>query len=159
MFGTSKMDLMSSREVKVPPPVGQKYELSEEAAMINGVLHHRIRAVRAFSLPNGMSVASGQLGGWVENENNLAQEGKCWVTENAILSGNCRVEDDVLVRDNGYVCGDALLKDRVIVKDKGVVGHYAKLRGNIIVKETSQVLGYATLNGDFTIGGAAVITK
>ncbi|HCU0191098.1 TPA: hypothetical protein OUE07_004422, partial [Citrobacter koseri] len=46
----------------------------------------RIRAVVSFG-----DVSEGDLGGWVEKENNLDQSGDAWVSGNARVSGDARV--------------------------------------------------------------------
>ena len=51
-----------------------KYELTNESLDIGTKTLFRIRALEDFS-----SVKAGDLGGWVESESNLSQEGTCWV--------------------------------------------------------------------------------
>ncbi|HEM8525075.1 TPA: hypothetical protein U2Q42_000001, partial [Citrobacter koseri] len=46
----------------------------------------RIRAVVSFG-----DVSEGDLGGWVEKENNLDQSGNAWVSGNARVYGNAWV--------------------------------------------------------------------
>ncbi len=57
---------------------------------------HRIRATVAFGI-----VEVGDLGGWIEKEENLSHEGKAWVW------GNAKVCGDAEVWGNAEVCGDA----------------------------------------------------
>ena len=54
----------------------KRYELTD---IRNGKLR-RIRALRDIPRYN---VKAGDLGGWVESEKNLSQEGDCWVGGNA----------------------------------------------------------------------------
>ena len=51
-----------------------KYELTNETKAVNGKTLFRIRALEDFS-----NVKAGDLGGWIESESNLSQEGTCWV--------------------------------------------------------------------------------
>ena len=51
-------------------------------------------------------VKKGELGGWIEKEENLDQEGDAWV------SGNARVYGDALVSGNAWVYGNALVSGR-----------------------------------------------
>lgn len=44
---------------------------------------YQIEALKDFS-----DVKSGDLGGWIEKESNLSQEGNCWVSGNAMVYGN-----------------------------------------------------------------------
>ena len=46
----------------------------------------RIRALRDFGY-----VKTGDIGGFVESERNLSQDGDCWVSGNAQVYGNARV--------------------------------------------------------------------
>ena len=59
-----------------------KYEL----VTVAGSPLKRLVCVAAFN-----DVASGEEGGWVENENNLSQSGNAWVYGNAWVSGNAQV--------------------------------------------------------------------
>ena len=48
----------------------RKYELTDETIIRDGRILHRIRAVRDFA-----DVKAGELGGWIEKESNLDQDG------------------------------------------------------------------------------------
>ena len=52
----------------------KKYILTEETKEVGGRILHRIQAVRDFD-----AVQKGDLGGWVESEENLSHDGNCWV--------------------------------------------------------------------------------
>lgn len=60
-----------------------KYKLTEETKVVFGKTLHRIVCVTAFA-----SVSVGDLGGWVESEKNLSQNGNAWVYGNARVCGN-----------------------------------------------------------------------
>lgn len=79
-----------------------KYELTDET---NGSGLRRIRALR--DIPR-CGVKEGDLGGWVESEGNLTQEGDCWVSDDAQVFGNARV------CDAAQVCGDARVFDAAV---------------------------------------------
>ena len=64
----------------------KKYELTSDTATHFGTILHRIRALRDFG-----DVEKGDLGGFVESEANLSNEGNCWVSGNARVSGDARV--------------------------------------------------------------------
>ena len=83
-----------------------KYELTNETkTLTDGTVLHRIRALRDISL---YGVKAGDLGGWIEKENNLSQDGDAWVSVNAKVSGNANVYGDAEVR------GDA---DYMVIKN------------------------------------------
>lgn len=79
-----------------------KFEFTGETMERLGITLRRIRAVRDFR-----DVHSGDIGGWIENEENLDQTGDAWVSDNAWVYGNARVYGDARVYGNAWVYGDA----------------------------------------------------
>ena len=66
--------------------MSKKYELTNETKPLEGgTVLHRIRALR--DIPR-FGVKAGELGGFVEEENNLSQDGDAWVSDNAEVSGD-----------------------------------------------------------------------
>ena len=64
----------------------RKYELTEETkTLADGTVLHRIRAL--LDIP-WHGVKAGELGGFVEGENNLSQDDNAWVRGDACVSGN-----------------------------------------------------------------------
>ena len=68
----------------------KKFEFTGETKTISLFFRtatlHRIRAVAEFGL-----VKIGDLGGWIEKEENLSHEGKAWVWGNAKVCGDAEV--------------------------------------------------------------------
>lgn len=68
----------------------KKFEFTGETKTISLFFRtatlHRIRAVAEFGL-----VKIGDLGGWIEKEENLSHEGKAWVCGDAKVWGNAEV--------------------------------------------------------------------
>ena len=87
-----------------------KYRLTDETKEFYGRILHRIEAIETFG-----NVEAGEKGGWIEKEENLSQEGLCWVCDNAQVYGDARVYD------NAQVCGDALVCDNARVYDNVLV--------------------------------------
>jgi len=67
----------------------------------------RIRALR--DIPH-LDIRAGDIGGYVEREKNLSQDGDCWVCGDAQVYGNAWVYGDARVCGNAQVCGDAWVK-------------------------------------------------
>ena len=80
----------------------KKYEFTGEVKNWFGNTLHRIRAVVAFG-----DVSVGDLGGWVEKEENLSHDGNAWVYDEALVYGNARVYDEARVCGNARVYGNA----------------------------------------------------
>ena len=85
----------------------KKYELTDETIEFYGRTLHRIRACRDFVTIAGKQVKVGDLGGFVETEENLSHDGMCWVFGDAKVCGNTRVYGDAKVYGNAKVYGDA----------------------------------------------------
>lgn len=67
----------------------KKYELTDDTITVEGRTLHRIKALKSFS-----NVEEGELGGYVEKEDNLDQRGDAWVYGDARVSGNARVSGE-----------------------------------------------------------------
>ena len=67
----------------------KKFELTTDSIKRNGVTLYRIKALIDFE-----DVKAGDLGGYVEKEENLSQSGNAWVYGNACVSGDACVSDD-----------------------------------------------------------------
>ena len=84
----------------------KKFEFTGETKTISLFFRtatlHRIRAVAEFGL-----VKIGDLGGWIEKEENLSHKGKAWVCGDAEVWGNAKVCGDAEVWGNAKVWGNA----------------------------------------------------
>lgn len=97
----------------------KKYELTDETIEVYGTALHRIKALKDFG-----NVKKGELGGYVESEHNLSQEGNCWVCGNAEVYDNAEVYGNALVCGNAKVCGNAEVcgnADYITIKGLGSV--------------------------------------
>ena len=80
----------------------KKFEFTGETKTISLLFRtatlHRIRAVAEFGL-----VKVGDLGGWIEKEENLSHEGKAWVYGDAKVWGNAKVWGDANIFSASHV--------------------------------------------------------
>lgn len=74
----------------------KKYEFTGEVKLWRGRTLHQIRATVAFD-----NVEAGEVGGWIEKEENLSHDGNAWVY------GDAQVCGDALVYGDAQVCGNA----------------------------------------------------
>lgn len=115
----------------------------------------RIRALRDIG-----SIKKGTLGGWIESEENLSQEGDCWVGDNAKVFDEARVYEDAhvmdnaIIRDYAKIHGKALCFGNAMVRGSAEVYDGATLSGKAFVSHDAKVYGYAKVRHD-----AAVIDK
>lgn len=80
----------------------KKYELTNETKVVCGVTLYRIKALRSFG-----NVMEGDLGGYIEKEDNLSHDGDAWVSGNARVFGNALVFGDARVFSNAKICSGA----------------------------------------------------
>lgn len=130
-----------------------KYEFTGETKIVYGRTLRRIKAIAAI----GVTVAPGDIGGWIENENNLSAYGNAWVSDNAMaygnamVCGNARVCGNAMVYDNAMVCGDARVYDNARVCGD------AEVYGNAIVYDNAMVCGHAMVCGDAWVYDNAMV--
>ena len=126
-----------------------KYELTDDVKEFNGNILHRIKAIKDFSRIN-----AGDLGGWVESEDNLSHEGDAWVygdakvCGNAMVYGNAEVYGDAWVYGNAKVCGDAWVYGNAMVYGNAKVYGDAKVCGDAEVCGNAEVYGNAKVCGN-----------
>ena len=109
--------------------MNKKYVFTGETKQIDYLLRtvtlHRIKAVVSFGI-----IKAGELGGWIEKEENLSHKGDAWVSGNAQVSGHAEIYANARIWDNAKIWGNA------------EVGGTAKITG------TAKIFGNATVNGD-----------
>ena len=106
----------------------KKFELTSEfITNIFGTKLFRIKALIEFG-----NVKAGELGGFVEKEENLNHEGNAWVYGNAEVYGNARVYGNASVCDDARVYGNASVYGNArVCGDARVYGNadYATVHG------------------------------
>ena len=86
----------------------RKYILTKKFKEFFGIKLFQIKAVANFE-----NVKKGELGGWIEKESNLSQEGNAWVYGNALVYGNARVYGDAWVYGNARVYGNVWVSGKL----------------------------------------------
>ncbi len=138
------MMLVDKAEVK-------KYEFTGETKqvelLLRTVILHRIRAVTDFGM-----VKAGELGGWIEKEENLSQEGKAWISDEAEVYGNAKISDNAHVADNAKVYDEAKVQSYALVYGN------AEISDNAFICSNVNVYGNAKVSGNAWIGDNAEIS-
>ena len=112
----------------------KKYELTNKKTDYWGSTLYRIRALIDFA-----NVKAGDIGGWIEKEDNLSHRDNCWVYGNGIVCDNGLVRDNGKVYDNGMVFGNGIVCDNGLVRDNGVVCDNGMVYGYGIVSSNGMV--------------------
>lgn len=98
-------------------------------------------------------VTVGDVGGFVECEENLSHSGCCWVDEEAIVCGNARVSGDALITGHATVSGFAAVTESAVVGDRAKIDKYAfvggraKIGGRVHVSNSAKITGEAVMSG------------
>jgi len=112
-----------------------KYEIIQD-----GENKGRIKALRSFG-----NVKEGDIGGFVDCENNLSHDDDCWVYDDAVVHGKANVYGNAVVYDNARVYGKAEVSDK------------ANVYGNAIVHDDAIVYGSAKIYDDAMVYGKALV--
>lgn len=156
----------------------KKYELSEEETIrIDGHVLHRIRSLRNFG-----DVHKGDLGGFIEKQENLSHINGCWAYDDSMIFGNARVSGNATIydqgkvfenahvfcyariSDNANVYGNACIFDNAQIYNNAEVCEYGKVFGKSKIFENASIYGNATIkggkiHGDSIISGNDTIGK
>jgi hypothetical protein len=115
-----------------------KYKMTDETRIVDTHTLYRIVA-----LEDGGKVEAGDLGGWIESEKNLSQNGTAWVYDNAIVCGyavvcgnataygDAKVYGKAKVYGNAIVCGNARVYDNAIVCGNATVCDNARVYSDV----------------------------
>ena len=103
---------------------------------------HRIQALKTIN----ERVEAGELGGFVQSEQNLSQEGTCWIYDDAICCGEALVKQDAELHDGAVAAGFS-----IITGDACMYGR-AWAKGNCWIQS-------GEVKDDAVVAGEAVIKK
>ena len=115
------------------------------------------------------NVKAGDLGGYIESEKNLLQDGNGWVAGDAQVygdakvTGNARVEclaqvfDKAHIAGNAVVAGEARVFDVARVYGEARVFGYANVYGYARIKDSASVCDHAQIHEHATVLGKALI--
>jgi carbonic anhydrase/acetyltransferase-like protein (isoleucine patch superfamily) len=123
---------------------------------VHGVTLTRIRALR--DIPEA-KVKSGDLGGYLQSEENLHEEGACWVGDNARVFGeamvfcNARIFGQARISGDAKIFGDALVFGDAQVSGEALVFGKTKIFGNAMVFDRARIYGSASIFGSARVSG------
>lgn len=154
-----------------------KYELTGETRIFHDEVEnkdytlHRIVATKDFILTNGEKISVGDLGGFVESEENLSQDGTCWVGGGvhwwSAAYGNAKVSDNAYIEyagisGNAKVCENAIVLGAagIEIRDNAVITGNAKVIQHMdeetVICDNAEIGGNAKIV-DSKIGGNCIV--
>ena len=152
------------------------YEMKYELIPSDMEGFYRVKALRDFN-----DVKKGDIGGYVESENNLSQLGYCWIYDNAVVRDNAKIYNNAVIRDyatvchdariwgdskilnycqiygNVEVCGDAVVCDCANVYHNARVFGNAIIRDNAVVRGDARIFDYVIVCDNAVVRGNAII--
>ena len=135
----------------------KKYEFVDNDLLeFDGHILHRIKAVRSFG-----DVNEGEIGGYIEKEDNLSHDGNCWVygTSTKLMSGG-KVCGNAKIIDNATVCVNAIIlgnADSLVISDNAFITDHVYIKGNVRISGNAKIYNYAEISDNADIGGNTVI--
>ena len=118
-----------------------KYELLKNNFIeYKGRKLYRIRALKSFS-----DIKCGDIGGYVENEKNLSQNGNCWIYNNAKVYDAGRVFDNAIIKDNAEVFDNASVLDNAIIQDNAICFNNSVIYKNAVCGIDTKVYGHGVI--------------
>lgn len=130
----------------------KKYKLTKEPREAGGCVLHRIMALRDFG-----NVKRGDLGGFVEKETNLSQEGNCWIYDEAAVYNSAEVRDDATVRNFADISDGAMVSGNAKVHSHAKIWDNARIFDSAVVLDYATVCGCAKVSKNIVVYGNAVI--
>ena len=132
----------------------KKFELTDKFVFNTfGIKLFQIKCTKSFKYAK-----EGDLGGYVEKDENLDQESNAWVYGDAWVYGNARVSGDARVYGDARVSGDArVYGDAWVSGDARVFGD-ARVYGDAWVYGDARVYGNARVSGDARVYGNARVS-
>ncbi|MDR0544845.1 MAG: hypothetical protein LBG30_05840, partial [Odoribacteraceae bacterium] len=106
--------------------------VDQEPREFEGHLLRRIRCTRPVS-----GVIVGELGGWIEHEDNL--RGEAWAGDESVIFGKAFLSDN------------ASAWDHAIIRDRAQAAGWAAVYDNVVLRDDSRVFGHAVVAGKATM--------
>lgn len=145
-----------------------KYKLlKEDKIKFGGRTLYRIQAIKEFG-----PIKEGDIGGYVENENILSQEGECWIGGDAKVFGCSKVSDKAKVYDEAIVkdskiLGNSVVAYEALVENSTIQGfdvldraklNFCRLEGSGVILDDAQLDGLC-FDAEFLIIGLNATIK
>lgn len=119
--------------------INKKYVMLKDDYIINkGRILYRIKAIKDFD-----DVKNGDLGGYIEKEENLSHEGNCWIFDNAKVFNNAKVYDCAKIYNLVEVCDSAEVYGNALVRDSAHIYNSSKIHGSAKIYNYAEIFGSA----------------
>ena len=112
----------------------RKYEiLKDQSITLNGHTLYRIKLLKAVC-----NISPGILGGFIESEDNLSQEGDCWVAEEAAVYGHSKVIENAWVGGSARIYGHSIIGENCVITGCPTIIN-SEIRGDSAVRDKAVI--------------------
>lgn len=110
-----------------------KFKLTNNTKIVDGITLYQIEAITDSMTQHSVNI--GDLGGYVEAEYNLSQEGNCWISDCSMVYGNAMVKDDALLDFNSVVFGNSLIRGSAYISNS-IIGGNTMVEGSVQIESS-----------------------
>ena len=142
------------------PRSNEKYKLVALPRVEGSSQRFRVKALRDINPVGLTTVPAGTMGGHVDGVGNLAQEGECWIADEAMagdqatVSGNASMRDRTALVGNAHLMHSAQMSDESCAMDGASISGDARVSGKTLVRGSARVSGTTRLHDlEITAGG------
>lgn len=118
---------------------------------------YRIKALRTFTTASGEIIYKDELGGYVQSEANLDQNGTSWIFKGAIALDDSRVKDDAQLHHDALIKDNAVIENRASAHNNVEITGNARVSGRAVITRNAQITGHATICGNAFVTGNAIV--
>ena len=129
----------------------RKYELTNISMEFGIKTLYRIRALKDFS-----DVKVGDLGGWVQSEDNLSQKGECWIYDEAKCMDNARMYDNSKMFDNTEMFDDSAMYEYSVMNGYSIIFGNSEMYGDSEMHDHSRMYGDSILKDEEKLYGELI---
>lgn len=120
-----------------------KYRLSYyKCCWLRSTKLYRVEALKDFH-----DVKRGDVGGYIEKEENLSQEGNCWVYDNSCVFGDAHICDAGSTHHYAKAYDNAKISDFAALYDCSQASGRTKISGNVELHDNVQASGHTYISG------------
>lgn len=121
----------------------------------------QVEAIDTFTTIDGTLIKAGSLGGWIETESNLSQEGKCWLDSKSTSVDRSQIKENAYLQDSNLfddaiATGDvylnySFLSDSSVVCGKSKV-YFSHIKKDSLLDGNSEVIESSLTNVRVVVG-------
>ena len=129
-----------------------KYKLTTNTIIFHNIELFQIRALKDFA-----DVKAGDLGGYVQSEDNLSQYGDCWIYDEAKALHNASLLDNSTMRDAAVAFDHANMYDNSTMLNNSKLLGESSMFDNATMKDSSIAFGFSEMLKESLLSGRAVL--